>query len=172
MIAVFYKRLIQIGKVSGAISFLLAAPYALFEYIQAKDGARVEQSLNMFKLYNSAPFTVYREKITKALIKNKDELFKAAKDEKTLEDAQLKIIRQDDMETELLLVFDFFDAVAVCVVNHVCDDDTAVKLFRPRALDIYLNFYQYMSLQRATTATRDFGSGLEAIAKSGKPIKQ
>lgn len=170
MISTLYKRLIQIGKVSGAVSFLLAAPYALFQYEQSKAAASPEQILNMFKMYNSAPFTDYRGKVTKALIKNRDKINKASTDAATLEALQFEIIRQEDMEVELLLLFDFFDAVTFCVTGGVCDNDTAVKLFRPRALDIYLNFYQYMMAQRASTATGDFGAGLETISKSGRPI--
>jgi hypothetical protein len=64
---------------------------------------------------------------------------------------------------------DFFDGLAVCVKGQVCDDETAIKLFKPRAYDVYLNFFQYIKLQRDTSATYDFGGGLEAVAKSGKP---
>ena len=165
-----YRRLIQLGKVSGAISFLFAAPYALYQYIQTRDAGRVEQTLNLFKQYNSAPFTSYREKVYKALAKNKGKINEAAASEKTFEALQFQIIHDDDIEMELLLLFDFFDGIAVCVANHICDDDTAIKLFRPRALDIYLNFYQYMMVQRATVATRDFGIGLQAIAEAGRPL--
>jgi hypothetical protein len=170
VIATIYKRLIQIGKVSGAVTFLLAAPYALIEYLQAKDAARIEQTLNMFKMYNSTPFASYREKLTKALVKNKEKIDEASKDVGAFQAAQFQIIRQEDIETELLLIFDFFDGVAVCVTSGVCDNDTAVQLFKPRALDIYVNFYQYMIAQRGATTTRKFGIGLEAIAKSGKPV--
>jgi hypothetical protein len=168
MIATAYRRLIQIGKISGAISFLFAAPYALYQYIKTQESARIEQTLNMFKQYNSPPFTTYREKIGKALSKNKAQIIEASKSADALEALQIHIINQEDMETELLLLFDFFDGVTVCVLTYICNDDTAVKLFKPMALDIYLNFYQYMMAQRATTATLDFGSGLETIAKSGK----
>jgi hypothetical protein len=70
------------------------------------------------------------------------------------------------METELLLLFDFFDGVTVCVTARVCDNDAAIKLFKPRAADIYVNFFQYMMKQRGKSTTRGFGTGVEAIAKS------
>jgi len=126
--------------------------------------------LNLFKQYNSTPFIGYREKLSKALINNKAKILIAVKDEKEFAALQLQIVRGGDIETELLLLFDFFDSVTVCVLNHICDNNTAIQLFKPRALDIYLSFYQYMLVQRETSATQDFGSGLEAIAKSGKPL--
>jgi hypothetical protein len=169
MVPTIYKRLIQIGKISGAISFLFAAPYALIQYWQAQKSARIEQTLNMYKLYNAGPFTGYRGKITKALIKNRDKLNQAAVNEISLTAAQTGVVRKENIEMELLLVMDFFDGLAVCVKGQVCDDETAIKLFKPRAYDVYLNFFQYIKLQRDTSATYDFGGGLEAVAKSGKP---
>jgi hypothetical protein len=169
MIAFLYRRLIQIGKVSGAIAFLFAAPYALEQYREARAAARIAQTLDMFKTYNAAPFTSYREKLTKALIKYEDEIYVAAKDENTFLDLQLRLLRQEDIETETLLLFDFFDGVAVCVTSSLCDNDTAIKLFQPRAADIYMNFYQYMAHQRGKSPTRRFGVGLEAIARSSLP---
>jgi hypothetical protein len=170
MIATAYKRLLQIGKISGAVSFLIAAPYALVQYWQARDAARVEQTLNLYRLYNVKPFTDYREKVTKGLVKYRDKLNQAAGSETSLLAVQSKMVKTEDVEMELLLLLDFFDGVRVCVSSKVCDNDTAVQLFKPRALDLYFNFYQYMMFQRANGATPDFGSGLQAIAKSGLPI--
>jgi hypothetical protein len=117
MISVIYKRLIQIGKVTGTISFLLAAPYALAQYLQTKDAAQVEQSLNLFKQYNSAPFIGYREKISKVLINNKTKITGAAKVVKEFEKMQLQIVHDGDIETELQLLFDFFDSATVCGIS-------------------------------------------------------
>jgi hypothetical protein len=166
MIATAYKRLIQLGKVTGTISFIFAAPYALVQYIQAQDAARVEQTLNFFKMYNAPPFVAYREKFTKALIKNEDLIEKASTDIDAFRTLQFQILRKEDIETETLLLFDFFDGVAVCVAAQVCDSDTATKLFRSRAADIYVNFYQYIVARRGDQAKRDFGNGVETIAKS------
>lgn len=169
MIATLYKRLIQIGKVAGAISFLFAAPYALIQYIQARDAARVDQTLSLFKMYNSVPFSAYREKITKSLAKNKDKIDETAKNVAEFKAFQVEMLKQDDIETELLLLLDFFDGVAVCVTSELCDNDTAIKLFKPRASDLYVNYYQYISEQRGASTKRSFGVGLEAIAKSRLP---
>jgi hypothetical protein len=169
MIAVVYKRLIQIGKVAGAISFLFAAPYALAQYIQARDAARVEQTMSLFKIYNAPPFSGYREKITSSLAKHKDQIDEASKSPGDYRSLQYQMLKQDDIETELLLLLDFFDGVAVCVTSELCDNDTAIKLFKPRALDLYINYYQYISGQRGALTRRNFGVGLEAIAKSRLP---
>jgi hypothetical protein len=166
MIAIAYKRLLQLGKVTGAVSFLIAAPYALVQYIQARDAGRVEQTLAMFRMYNTAPFSGYREKFTKALAKNKDLIEKAAADAEAFREAQVKVLQQEDIEAETLMLFDFFDGVAVCVDSRLCDEPTAVKLFKPRAADIYVNLYQYMMERRGKDGTREFGQGVERIARA------
>ena len=161
-----YRRLIQLGKVTGAVSFLIAAPYALAQYIEAREAARVEQTLSFFKMYNAVPYSGYREKFTRALIKNRDLIEKAAPDGDAYGKLQLQILSQEDIETETFLLFDFFDGVAVCVSDQLCDSNTAIELFKPRAADIYFNFYQFMVVQRDKTGKRDFGAGVEAIARS------
>jgi hypothetical protein len=166
VIATVYKRLIQIGKVSGAVSFLFAVPYALAQYIQAKDASRVEQTLNLFKMYNAAPFAGYREKLTKALTRNKEAIAGASVDSAAFGELQFKLLKQDDIETEVLMLFDFFEGVSVCVKSGLCDKSTAIKLFKPRANDIYINFYQYMITQRGKTTSPDFGSGVESLARA------
>lgn len=166
MISGPYRWLLRLGKVTGAVSFLLAAPYAFGQYVQSKDAGRVEQTLTLFKMYNAAPFTGYREKLTKALVKNKDKIDKASQNVAAFEALQFRIVRQENMEAELLLLFDFFDGVTFCVTANLCDNDTAIRLFKPRAADIYVNFFQYMMKQRGKSTTRGFGIGVEAIAKS------
>lgn len=172
MISLIYKRLIQIGKVAGAVSFLIAAPYAMVQYINARDASRVEQTISMFKLYNSTPYSTYREKITNSLAQNKDKILVASKNVDDFATLQFEMLKQDKVETELLLLLDFFDGVAVCVASELCDNDTAIRLFKPRATDVVVNFYQYISVQRATSARQDFGLGVEAIAKSRLPDRE
>lgn len=167
MLPRLYKRLIQLGKISGAVSFLIAAPYALVQYWEARGNARVEQTLNFYKSYNAKPFIDYREKTTKAVLKFKQQFLDASVDEKRLLEVQLKMISSEDIEMELMLLFDFFDGVSVCVTSNLCDDGAALQLFKPRAAEIYLLFYQFMEYQRGTSASREFGLGLEAIAKAG-----
>lgn len=124
----------------------------------------------MYKLYNASPFTDYRAKITKALIKYRDKINQAAVTESALTTAESEIVTQEGLEMEIFLVMDFFDGLTVCVKAKLCDDETAVHLFQPRAYDLYLNLHQYIKLQRETSATTDFGSGLEAVARWAKPL--
>lgn len=164
MIALAYKRLLQLGKVAGALTFLFGIPYGTFQYVQAKHVQRVAQSLQLFKDFNSSPFTKYRENINSAVALNKSQLAAAATDEKELQKTVLSMIEKQKIEIDLLMMMDFFDGVTVCVIDNLCDADTTERLFGQRARELYINFYQYIDLQRKTIATAEFGLGLETIA--------
>jgi len=102
MIAIVYKRLIQLGKVTGAIAFLFGVPYALYEYLDNQQTRRVEQTLNFFKQYNGPPYTTYREQIAVALGKRKTEVAAAVSSEKELAVFINKMVDEEKIEKDLL----------------------------------------------------------------------
>lgn len=170
MIALIYKRLLQIGKVAGTITFLFGIPYGIWQYLEKQHDARVEQSLKLFDKFNTPPMTTYRETISKVVAKHKAELESAAKDEKALADAVIQLVEKNDIESSLWLVMDFFDGVTICVVSNICDAQTAAQLFAGRAKDFYITFYQYI-VARRKGPTSTFAIGLETVALSGRPPK-
>ena len=163
MIATIYKRLLQLGKVAGAITFLVGIPYGLWQYIEKQHDTRVEQSLKLFDKFNASPITGYREKISKAMIDNRGALEKAALDEKTYNATSIEVVEKNDIETSLWLMMDFFDGVTICVVNNICDAQTVDQLFAARAKDLYIVFYPYI-LDRRKGPSSAFGVGLVTIA--------
>jgi hypothetical protein len=169
MIPQVYKRLLQIGKVTGAVTFLFAVPLGVWQYVERKQETRVEQSLRFFDKFNSTPFTTYREEINKAIVANADGIREAARDSKELERFVVAMMRKNgDLEPHLWLVMDFFDALAICVIKHLCDAVTVDHLFAERANDYYILFYQYILLQRNNSTSPKFAVGLETIATAAK----
>lgn len=166
MIATVYKRLLQIGKVAGTLTFLFGIPYGIFQYIEAKDDGRIKQTLELFKHFNSSPYTDYRRNVLNALAENKSKIADAAKNPQALRDVVLGVVDAKKIETDLLLLMDFFDGVAVCVVTELCDADTTEKLFSGRAREIYVNFLDYIDVHRQTIAGAKFGIGLQTIAQT------
>lgn len=163
MFGLLYKRLLQIGKVAGTITFLFGIPYGIWQYIEKNHDARVEQSLKMFDKFKTPPFSVYREKISKVVAENKPALEAAVKDPQAYANAVIQLAVKNDIESSLWLVLDFFDGVAVCVVNRICDPTTVNQLFGPRAKDFYITFYEYIKAQRRGP-TSSFAVGLETVA--------
>lgn len=160
------KLVLEIGKIAGAIAAILGIVYGALEYSERKHQNRVDQSLRLFDKFNSAPFTTYREEITRAVTGNRDALRAAAKDVGELSRFVLAMVQDNRIEPHLWLVMDFFDGVAVCISNNLCDAYTAHQLLAPRAQELYEVFYQYIESQRSGASVR-FALGLQALAEVG-----
>lgn len=172
MMPMLYDRFIRIGKVAGAITLLFGVPYGIFEYIENQHAKRIEHTLEFYRTFNTSPFSGYRERITDVLINNKDYIEAASKNEKELEEAIVNILEKSGSEKDLFLLLDFYDGLLVCILKTLCDPDTTERLFANRALEVYMNFYQYIQRLRATSASRGFGVGLETIAKTRRASPQ
>src|SRR6187397_1481549 len=69
-----YKRLLQLGKVVGVITFLFGIPYGLWQYFDLREEKRVEQSLALHNLFNSTSFLAHRAKILRTTTKHWTEI--------------------------------------------------------------------------------------------------
>lgn len=170
MVGLIYRRLLQIGKIASALTFLFGIPYGIWQYVEAQHDKKIEQSLKLFDKFNSPPFTDYRDKISKAAAKGRVQLNAAAatKDLKVYEAAVLEVVERNEIEAPLWLIMDFFDGVTICVVNGLCDPHTTSQLFTERARDVLLTFYQYIAANRKGPSSATFGYGLEFIATNGQ----
>jgi hypothetical protein len=164
MIAVWYRRCLELGKLAGALAVIFGLPYGIWQYLESKQDKRVEQTLALFRQYNSPPFISYREHISKAIMKNRKEILEAAKDEDQLKTLINEVLVKENIELDTWLVMDFFDGVLACIKNKLCDPEVTYDLFSCRAQDVFLTFYQYIAEQRSTTV--HFGDGLETIARA------
>ena len=171
MIALLYKRLLQLGKVAGTITFLFGIPYGLWQYFEKQHESRVEQSLKLFDKFNTAPMATYRERISKVVAENRASLEEAAPDPKAYAVTINRVVEKNDIESSLWLIMDFFDGVAICVVNRICDAETVDQLFAARADDIYITFYQYIMGHRRGPKSA-FALGLETIATNRSALQR
>jgi hypothetical protein len=163
-----YTALARLAKIAAALSLIYGIGYSWFQFTEAKQDKRVEQSLTLFRHFNSAPFTAYREKINNALIKNKEPIIAAAANEQALEAKIAEVVIKEAITTDLDLIMDFYDGVAFCAARQICDSDVALNLFHGRAKEFYINFYQYINLQRQSFGGNEFGLGVETIVRLGK----
>ncbi len=74
------------------------------------------QTLRMFEIFNGGEMLAAREKIYDYI--------------QLPENAEPKL-------TDILIYFDFFDALKICVENYLCDQDVAVRLFQGYSLDAW-----------------------------------
>jgi hypothetical protein len=171
LISLLYKRLLQLGKVAGTLTFLFGIPYGLWQYFEKQHESRVEQSLRLFDKFNTPPMTTYRERINKVVADNRASLEEAAPDAKAYAVAINRVVEKNDTESSLWLIMDFFDGVVICVTNHICDAETIDQLFAARADDIYITFYQYIVLHRKGPRST-FALGLETIATNRRALER
>jgi hypothetical protein len=162
MIPTLYRFLIRAGKIAGGATFIFGIIYGAFQYYEAKQDRRIEQTLSWYRQFNSPPVSKYRENISRAVAKHQDAIRAAARDETQLSEAVLATIRGEDIEHDIMLLLDFFDGLIYCVTSELCDRQTSVSLFYPRARELYITFYQYIALRRK--AAKTFGNGLEQFA--------
>ena len=158
-----YDFLLNMAKVAGVLSLIYGVGFGIFQYYESKQEKRIEESLSLFRQFNSAPFTEYRKNIDIALIDNRKEIADAATDEVKLAAAIMGVVRKQKLEAELSFVFNFFDTVVYCAAKNICDPGVTYDLFYASAQELYIPFYQYIQAQR--NSFNDFGLGIETLVK-------
>jgi hypothetical protein len=161
-----YKWLLHLAKIAAALTFLGGIPYGLFQFWDKQNQDRISHTLDLFKQFNSAPFSGYQEKILSALDANKMELAAAARQGT---DSFVKevdgLVDKSAIGTDLVMTMNFFDAVDACVKGKLCDSDTSKGLFSRFALELCHNFSPYIEQQRINWSGPNFGSGLQNMAQ-------
>jgi hypothetical protein len=157
-----YLFLIRAGKIAGGATFIFGVFYGTYQYFEAIKDKRIEQVLATYRQFNLPPISDYRAKVFGVLVKNRLALRDAVADERKLEAVVIGLVEQNDMEKELLLLMDFYEGLVSCVTSKICDETTALNLFYPRALQVYVIFYPYIKDRRQDSSK--FGDGLERLA--------
>ena len=158
-----YEFLLNTAKVAGVLSLIYGVGFGIFQYYESKTEKRVAESLSLFRQFNNAPFTGYRQRINIALIDNRTEIANAATDEKQLAATIGNVVRKEKLEPDLAFVFNFFDTVVYCAAKNICDPDVTFDLFYPSARELYIPFYQYIQAQQ--NSFNDFGLGIQTLIK-------
>src|SRR5262249_42362731 len=111
---------------------------------------------------SAAPMSEYRWKIIKADEHHRDQILKAAANEESLLTAIQEKIRTSDIQAELILTLNFYDALRTCGLSELCDRKTLNDLFYLRETEMHMNYYQHIGARRKSE--HNFGCGLEHIA--------
>ena len=163
-----HDLLLNFAKFAGVASLIYGIVFGVLQYIEAKKEKRIEQTLALFRQFNNAPYTEYRKNINIVVIGSSRDIFEAASDEAKLAATIANVVRNGKIETDLLLVMDFFDGVVYCAAKNICDAEISYDLFHSRARELYIPFYQYIQTQRGSFAGNDFGAGVETLVKLKK----
>jgi hypothetical protein len=160
---------VMAAKAITGVSVISGVVFATLQYVESKQEKRIEQSLALFRQFNTTPYTDYRKKINVVIIDHTQDIFEAASDEAKLAATMQMVVRNNKIETDIGLVMDFFDGVVYCAAKNICDPQISYDLFYARGHELYVTFYQYIKAQRGSFAGNDFGAGLETLVKLKKP---
>lgn len=158
-----YDFLLNTAKVAGVLSLIYGVGFGIFQYYESKAEKRISETLSLFRQFNTAPFTGYRQRINIALIDNRAKIANAAADEKQFAATIRNVVRAERLEPDLSFVFNFFDTVVYCAAKNICDPDVTYDLFYPSAVELYVPFYQYIRAQQNSFNT--FGVGVQTLVK-------
>jgi hypothetical protein len=153
-----YGWSLDAAKVAGIFSVIFGVVFGIVQYNQARNDKRVEQSLQLFRQFNNPPYTDYRKRINVAVIDNRLKITDAVTDEARLTAAVTDMVRKEKIETDLAFVLSFFDTVAYCAAQDICNSQIILDLFYPSAWELYVPFYQYIRIQQS--AFNEFGAGV------------
>ena len=111
------------------------------------------QTLKMFEIFNSSELLQARDKIYDYL--------------DMTETAQSRLKLND-----VMIYFDFFDALSLCIIEGLCDQPTAVKLFRDYAVEAWDGLEIEIVEMRSPAGGRifvdkQFGEGVEWLMAQG-----
>lgn len=153
-----YDRSLDAAKVAGVISVIFGVVFGTVQYYQARSDKRVEESLQLFRQFNNAPYTDYRKRINIAYTDHHEAIDEAASDVNQFTAAVVDMVQKEKLETELAFVLNFFDTVTYCAAQNICDSQIVLDLFYPSAVELYERYYQYIKVRQLSTA--EFGAGV------------
>lgn len=161
-----YRVLVRIGKAAAGVTLITGALIGGFEYYEKKQD---ERSLELYKRFYQEPYITLRGNISRALFEEKGRIDQSLRKEIDIDfnRLMLEIVRDRKIETEVLFMLEFYEAVAFCISNKLCDGGTALALFRDSASRYWLNFYAYIQANRQASSPT-FASGLEMVANFGR----
>jgi hypothetical protein len=167
-----YRWALRIGKLVGGLSVVVAALWAALQFYKSNIDDHIKTTLTMYERYNSQPFTTYRETLSTFTIDNRDQILAAAKsgNEKNYSDTIMSLMgkkttggKNETMKSFDLLT-DFFDGIDECIHARLCDWNASVRLFQPRAKELYDGFYPYIKNVRDVNKLESYASGLDRVA--------
>src|ERR1051325_11331376 len=126
-----YEKSLDLAKVAAVGSVVFGVVFGVIQYNQARTDRRIEETLQLFRQFNNAPFTEYRKRINGAVLKNHNEITAAASSEEKFAAAIMDLVQKEDLQIDIGFVLQFFDTVAYCAAKNICDPEIAIKLFYP-----------------------------------------
>lgn len=160
------------------LGILSAAIFTLFQYFGHINENRVQQTLELYKEFSSEPLISARNGLLKEVEEHQNFLKYIPNERPSESEAnQLKmkwakyIVNRIDSNVALMVqvnnMFDFFDALQICVENNICDKKSAQDLLGISAKELTGNFCPYIAYMRYDKTNRNEQFATKSNAFSG-----
>jgi len=165
----FYLTMQKWSRVVTRWSFVFGAIYAGIQWYSSKVDARTKQTIDFLERFESDPFTKYWRSMKEFAETNQNQL-EAKTTAAAYSDSVLSEIANAKIAANLDMISDFFDEVNVCMDKALCDKDSAVALFGPKAYFFYVNFFPYIDSSRKQHGDKNYGVGAETLTKTPRTM--
>lgn len=164
-LAIWKTRVEILSAVVTILGALAAGLWALHEYNDSQDRARIEATLAYRKQYDGEPLFAARRVVDRAWLGAADESAELRKkrDWKAYAELVARLARQPDFTLSLTTILGFYDELYVCMRDRICDRGTAVDLFGKDALTYRDADYPFIESERKRRSYPYFGCGIDRI---------
>ncbi|MFD3191887.1 hypothetical protein ACFMPD_16710 [Sedimentitalea sp. HM32M-2] len=177
-LAVWLDLLVKVGAIFAAV-------FAIVQYLQAREDARIEKTLRYvseFRDAESAPGGAGKS-VSETLWRNTGQIEQFEILSSSLPEDRRQDLRRDfiaklvhgteenpGLRSDIIEIASFFEALAICVDNDLCDRNTAVSYFGEYATVFWQNFDVYLKEQREVVP--DFAGGVERFVNLAAERRQ
>ena len=142
---------------------------AVYQYFEVKQEARVKQTMERLKTFNTSPLPEARLTLAKTWAPyqstfqrlNQQTIANEQDKERILGKIVIPVIGQHELFDEIILLVDFFDNLEICVQHRICDQQVAEAFFSGYARSFYRLHQPWIMVQRQ--AIPSFACHLEAF---------
>jgi hypothetical protein len=141
------NRLEKIVSIIGILTTFSGGGYAIHEYFESKADDKIRESFQFIERMTSNPIQERWYKLNKkSYDKQLEEIMNGKNVSENEEIANkatkrvLEIVHENEMETDILLMIDFFSMIQICIEHEICDQEI-VKIFIGEDVKRFYNSY-------------------------------
>lgn len=161
-------RLARILGYCVALVAILGIPSGLWGYFAGEHGKRVQNTFEFYKDFRSQAFQDKYQALVNAMEKKDeaiDRIMSDLRDNVAERDKQVlavivEVAEAGDMPKNMSTALLFFDGLAACVKNGLCDRNAAGALFQVPSRELGSYYGPYILFIRAKYGNEKYGTGL------------
>ena len=167
------SRIVKIKQISdmisvwvGVLALISGGIWGIVQYLEQKADQRVAETLAYIDRFNDNPVYEARKRI-EAIWREVEADAKEASgshDEQKWTEFVLNLVSTYQIDSEISTMIEFFESIAVCEKEKICDDKTAHSFFGAQALLFKNQHIRYIKWLREDLHDPSIGEGLQRFS--------